>query len=122
MIDGRARDLSTPWLVPRKTLLAGWLDLGGARAAIQVAQDDARLTIASDGDGIPHCGVVIDRGGNAAGASRSPFARRGKPMIAIRPSLGAPDRYTEALGDWQAVTWLVPGEPRRWTLTLRADT
>ena len=122
MIDGRARDLSTPWLVPRKTLLAGWLDLGGARGMIQVTQDDARLTISSDGEGVPHCGVAIDRGGTAGGGSRSPFARRGRPMIAIRPSLGAPDRYTEALGDWQALTWLVPGEPRRWTLTLRTDT
>jgi hypothetical protein len=122
MLDGRARDLSTPYLVPRKTLLAGWLDWGGARGMINVSQGEARLSIGCDGAGVPHCGVVIDRGGTAAGTSRSPFARRRPPMLAIRPSLGAPDRYTEALGDWQAITWLVPGETRRWTLTLRAGT
>jgi hypothetical protein len=121
-LDGRVRDLSTPWSVPRKTLLAGWLDLGTARGMIQVMQDEAKLTISCDGAGVPHCGVAIDRGGTAGGASRSPFARRGRPVIAIRPSLGAPDRYTEALGDWQSITWLVPGESRRWTLTLRAGT
>jgi hypothetical protein len=26
----------------------------------------------------------------------------------------------DALGDWQSATWLVPGEPRRWTVTIRA--
>lgn len=107
LLDGRSRDLSTPWSVPRKTVLAGWLDLGGARGMIQVVQDEARMTISCDGAGVPQCGLVIDRT---------------RPMIAIRPSLGAPDRYTEALGDWQCITWLVPGETRRWTLTLRAGT
>lgn len=121
LLDGRLRDLSTPWSVPRRTTLAGWLDLAGARAMIQVAQDDARLTIGADGAGIPHCGVFIDRGGAGEGRARGPFSRRARPTLAIRPSLGAPDRYAEALGDWQSTTWLVPGEARRWTLALRAE-
>ncbi len=122
LLDGRSRDLSAPWSVPRRTTLAGWLDLAGARAMIQVVQDEARLTISADGAGIPHCGVVIDRGGAGDGQSRGPFTRRARPALALRPSLGAPDRYGEALGDWQSITWLVPGEARRWTLTLRAGT
>jgi hypothetical protein len=120
-LDGKPRDLSAPWSVPRKAMVTGWLDLANTRASIQVVQDTARLTISSDGAGVPHCGVMIDRGGMASGKPRSTFARRAAPVLAIRPSLGAPDRYTEALGDWQSITWLVPGEPRRWTLTLRAS-
>ncbi len=120
MLDGRSRDLSTPWSVPKKTTLTGWLDLAGSRSMIQVVQDEARLSITCDGAGIPYCGVVIARGGSGANARRNPFGRRDPPVLALRPSLGAPDRYTEALGDWQAITWLVPGEPRRWTLTIRA--
>jgi galactose mutarotase-like enzyme len=119
-LEGKVRDLSTPWTLPKKTMLTGWLDLGGGRSMIQVGQDEIRLTISTDGASVPHCGVVIDRGGLRSGARRNPFSRGGSPVFALSPSLGAPDRYAEALGDWQSITWLVPGEPRRWTMTIRA--
>lgn len=121
VLDGRPRDLGQPWTVPRHVTLSGWLDLASPRTQLQVTQDDARLTITADGAGVPNLGVVIDRGGHVRG-DRGMFGGRARPMIAIRPSLGAPDRFAEALGDWQSITWLVPGEARRWTLTLRAGT
>ena len=121
-LDGKSRDLSTPWSVPGKATLTGWLDLGGGRSIIQLTQHQARLTISTDGASVPHCGVVIDRGGQRHGARRTLFRRAAPPVLALRPSLGAPDRYAEALGDWQSITWLVPGEPRRWTMTLRGRT
>lgn len=120
-IDGRARDLSQPWQLPRGVCVTGWVDLAGARATVQVRQGDATLAIASDGDGVPHCGIVADRAGTRDGAPRGLLSRRLPPALALRPSLGAPDTLAEALGDWQAVTWLAPGEPRRWTLTFRAS-
>lgn len=120
-IDGRARDLSRPWQLPRGTCVTGWVDLAGARATVQVQQDGATLTIGTDGDGVPQCGIVADRAGTRDGATRGLLSRRLPPALALRPSLGAPDTLAEALGDWQAVTWLAPGEPRRWTLTLRAS-
>lgn len=118
-LDGKSRDLSEPWSVPRKTMLRGWVDLPGGRSSIQVARGDARLTISMDGAGVPCCGIVIDREGTRGGKRRT-FGRAARPALALIPSLGAPDRLADALGEWQSVTWLVPGEPRRWTLTFRA--
>lgn len=120
MLDKKSRDLSSPWSVPRQTQLAAWLDLGVGRSMIQLWQDDARLTLSCDGAGIPYCGLMIDRSG-ATNAARSALGMRrgGTPMLALAPSLGAPDTYRDALGDWQSVTWIAPGEPRRWTLVIR---
>ena len=46
----------------------------------------------------------------------------GTPTLCLAPSLGAPDNYKDALGEWQSVTWLVPGEPRRWSVLIRGGT
>jgi hypothetical protein len=120
-LDGKACDLGSPWSVPRRTLLTGWLDLGGGRSVLQVWQGDERLTITCDGGGVPYCGLTIDRGGTATAPRRGMLGRmaRGEPAVMLRPSLGAPDRLADALGEWKSMTWLVPGETRRWTLTLR---
>lgn len=120
-VDGRARDLSAPWQLPRKVMVTGWLDLASTRSALQVRQQDRQLTITMDGEGVPHCGIVLDRGGLRTGIKRGFLARGTAPALALMPSLGAPDRYAEALGDWQSVTWLAPGEPRHWTMVLRAE-
>ncbi len=119
-LDQKPRDLGSPWSVPRRTVLDAWVDLGGGRAAIALWQGEDRLTITCEGGGVPYCGVSIDRRGRSAG-DRGWFGRggRGQPAVALRPSLGAPDRFAEALGDWKSVTWLAPGESRRWTLTMR---
>ncbi len=119
-LDGKVRDLASPWSVPRRTLLQGWVDLSHGRTSIEVAEGDAHLAIATDGAGVPYCGIAIDRGGTRREKAPRRFSRGSAPALVIAPSLGAPDRLAEALGEWQSVTWLVPGEPRRWTLTLRA--
>ena len=119
-LDGKVRDLSAPWQLPRKATVSGWVDLGATRNSLQLVQGTAKLTVTTDGAGVPYCGVMLDRAGARAGGQKGPFTRGAPPAIALSPSLGAPDRYAEALGDWQSITWLVPGEPRRWTLTLRA--
>lgn len=119
-LGGRARDLSEPWQLPKTSMVTGWLDLAGSRAALQVTQGDAQLSITMGGEGVPHCGVALDRGGVRAGARPGAFSRGLPAALALMPSLGAPDRYAEALGDWQSVTWLVPGEPRHWSMILRA--
>lgn len=119
-LDGEARDLSRPWDVPRQMVVSGWLDVGPGKALLQVQEGEERLTIGVDGAQVPFCGVVIDRGGRESGRSiAGPFRHKGQPVLALRPSLGAPDRHADALGDWQSVTWVAPGEPRRWTLTIR---
>ncbi len=121
-LNGKPRDLSRPWSVPRKTFFSGWLDLGSGRTMIQLMQGEECLTLTCDGAGVPYCGLVIDRRGHETGGVRRLLFSRwrtGAPAIALRPSLGAPGRFADALGDWQAITWLAPGEPRRWTLTLR---
>lgn len=120
-LDGRSRDLSSPWTVPKRTQLRAWLDIPGGRSVIQLWQDDARLTLSTDGEGVPYCGLFVDREG-AQHARRRGLFRSGTPTLTLSPSLGAPDRYADALGAWQAMTWLVPGEPRRWTMTIRAGT
>lgn len=117
-LDDKPRDLSQPWSLPRKAELSGWLDLGAGRSLIQFLDDDARLTLSCDGEGVPYLGVMIDRAG-AAHAEGFGFRREGTPSIALVPSLGAPQGFSDALGDWQSVSWLVPGEPRRWTVTIR---
>jgi hypothetical protein len=119
-LAGRTHDLSDPWDLPRRTHLSAWLDLGPGRALLKVRQGDEHLTIACDGEAVPYLGLVIDRGGRDTPVGpRLPFARQGTPTLTLRPSLGAPDRYPEALGDWQSIRWLEPGQPRRWTLTIR---
>jgi len=123
VLDGRSRDLSAPWTVPKKTQLHAWLDMAGGRSMIQLWQGDARLTVTTDGAGVPYCGVFLDRDGSQhAGRAGLGFRRGGTPVLALSPSLGAPDKYSDALGSWQSMTWLVPGEPRRWTMTIRAGT
>lgn len=121
-LDGKLRDLSAPWQLPRKATVTGWVELGATRAALQLTQGPAKLSLTFDGAGVPHCGVMLDRGGARRGGKRGPLTRGMPPALAISPSLGAPDRYAEALGDWQSITWLVPGEPRRWTMLLRSGT
>ncbi len=122
MLDQRTRDLSTPWSVPPKTQLSSWVDLGQGRAMIQLIQDDDRLTITFAGDGVPMCGVVLDRDGSQHPPRRrllGPAKRT--PAISLVPALGAPEELSDALGHWQSVTWLQPGEPRRWTMTMRGS-
>lgn len=116
----KLRDLGSPWSVPRRTVLDAWVDLGGSRATIQLWQGEERLTLTCDGGGVPYCGFSIDRRGRAA-SERGWLGRgaRSRPALALRPALGAPDRFADALGDWKSVTWLAPGEVRRWTLTMR---
>jgi hypothetical protein len=119
-LEGQRHDLSEPWSLPRRTHLSGWLDLGPGRAQLRLRQRDEHLTVTCDGEGVPFLGVTIDRGGRETPhGPRLPFAREGTPTLALRPSLGAPDRYVDALGDWRSVTWLAPGRPRRWTMTIR---
>lgn len=120
-LDAQRRDLGSPWSVPRAATLSAWVDLGGGRSTLQVWQGDERLTLTCDGAGVPYCGLVIDRAGSMTAARRGMFGRAttGQPALALRPSLGAPDGFAEALGDWQSMTWLAPGEPRHWTMTLR---
>lgn len=122
MLDGRTRDLSAPWGIPSKTQLSSWVDLGQGRTEVQVLEDTARLTITCAGDGVPMCGVVVDRDGSRHRPRRR-LLRPAKrtPTVAIVPALGAPENLGEALGTWQSVTWLQPGEPRRWTMTMRGS-
>ncbi|MCC7003301.1 MAG: hypothetical protein IT357_14175 [Gemmatimonadaceae bacterium] len=112
-------DLSAPWMLPKGRVLQGWADLTGGQATVQIQEGELTLAITTDGEGVPFCGVAVDRGGLRHGA-RGAFARRAAPALALAPSLGAPDRYADALGEWQSVTWLAPNEPRRWSLTFRA--
>lgn len=121
ILDEKSRDLSTPWSIPRKAQLGAWLDLGSGRSMIQLWQDEARLTISCDGAGVPFVGVFVDRSGMQHARSRG-LGKVGTPTLCIAPSLGAPDTYKESLGAWQSMTWLVPGEPRRWTVTIRGGT
>lgn len=117
-VDDKPRDLSSPVSLPRRAQLQAWLATSSARSQFQVLEDDAKLSIATDGAGVPFVGVHVDRPGMAR-ARRGGLRRRGVPALTFALSLGAPDTYAQALGDWQSITWLVPGEPRRWTITIR---
>ena len=121
VLDEKSRDLSTPWSIPRKAQLGAWLELGSGRAMVQVWEGDKRLTLSFDGAGVPYCGVFIDRSGMHH-VRRRRLQKIGTPTLCLAPALGAPDTYKDALGDWQSITWLVPGEPRRWTVTIRGGT
>lgn len=114
--------LWSAWLTfPRKAQLGAWLELGSGRSMIQVWQGDKRLSLSFDGAGVPHCGVFIDRSGMQH-VRRVRLQKVGTPTLCLAPAFGAPDTYKQALGDWQSITWLVPGEPRRWTVTIRGGT
>lgn len=121
VMDEKSRDLSTPWSIPRKAQLGAWLELGPGRSMIQLWEGDKRLTLSFDGAGVPYCGVFIDRSGMHH-ARKVRLQKIGTPTISLAPALGAPDNCKDALGDWQSVTWLVPGEPRRWSVTIRGGT
>ena len=107
-------------LLARTATLTGWVDSAATRSSLQLVQGNAKLSIATEGAGVPYCGVMIDRAGARQGAKHGLLTRGARPALALGPSLGAPDRYADALGDWQSVTWLVPGEARRWTIAMRA--
>ena len=120
-LDGKSRDLGHPWSLPRAASISAWLELGKARATLQLWQGDERLTLTLDGAGVPYCGIIVDRAGIGTGGRKGMFgrAKHGAPAVALCPSLGAPDHLPDALGDWKAIIWLVPGEQRRWSMTLR---
>ena len=117
-LEGRSRDLATPWELPRRASVQAWVDLGRARSQVQVRQGAQALTIGVDGAGGLHCGLLLDRGAARSGVRGGLLSRR-VPALVLQPSLGAPDRLADALGDWQAVAWLTPGEVRQWSLTLK---
>lgn len=121
VLDEKSRDLSVPWSIPRKAQLGAWLELGAGRSMIQIWEDDKRLTLSFDGAGVPYCGVFIDRSG-LQHARKVRLQKIGSPTLCLAPALGAPDNYKDALGEWQSMTWLVPGEPRRWSVTIRGGT
>lgn len=121
MLDMRTRDLNAPWSVPAKTQLSSWVDLGQGKALIQLIEDEERLTISCAGAGVPFCGVLLDRDGSHRGRTRVLLRQKRVPALALVPSLGAPEKFSDALGNWQSITWLVPGEPRRWTMTIRGS-
>ena len=68
-IKGSARDLSSPWQLPRGSMVTGWLDLAHARAALQVGEGAATLSIATDGS-TPMICVGFWRICNASRATR----------------------------------------------------
>lgn len=122
MLDQQTRNLATPWSVPKKTQLSAWVDLGKGGTEIQLVEGNERLTISCTGDGIPMCGVIVDRDGSQHTPRRrllGPAKRT--PTLALVPALGAPERFSDALGHWQSITWLQPYEPRRWTMTIRGS-
>lgn len=114
----RAHDLSRPWALPRAASVSGWLDLVGSRAPVQVTQGDRTLAVHTDGEHAPHCGLLLDRAGARTGRKRGLFSRGPAPALAVIPSLGAGDDASDRAGDARAPLWLVPGEPRKWTMTL----
>ncbi len=117
-VDGRRRDLSSPWSLPRRGRLNAWVDLSAQRAQLGVLEDESRLGIAMDGAGVTHLAVAIDRAGTAR-ARRRGLRTVTQPALTLGLSLAAPDTYAQALGEWQAMTWLTPGETRCWTITFR---
>jgi hypothetical protein len=121
ILNAKLRDLSTPWSIPRKAQLSAWVELGPGRSIIKLGEGDQWLSLSFDGAGVPYCGVYIDRGGMQH-VRRARLQKVATPTLCLAPALGAPDTYADALGDWQSITWLVPDEPRRWTVTFRGGT
>lgn len=115
-VGERTHDLSRPWGLPRTAHVGGWLDLAGARSDVQVEQGGRTLRVHADGQLPPHCALRFDRAGARTGVKRGLFTRGPAPALALVPSLGVTDA-AEAAGDARPACWLVPGEPRKWTLT-----
>ena len=118
-LGGRVRDLSDPWQLPRSSMVATWFAVAGS-LAVRVTQGDRQLSVTMDGEGTPHCGLVLDRAGVRAGAKVGAFSRGLAPAIALMPALGAPDPSVESNGGAKSAAWLTPGTARRWRMVVRA--
>jgi hypothetical protein len=118
-LAGRVRDLSEPWQLPRSSMVTTWLDVAGS-LALRVTQGERQLSVTVDGEGTPHCGLVLDRAGVRAGARVGAFSRGLGPAFALMPALGGPDLSVESNGGAKTAAWLTPGKPRQWRMILRA--
>ncbi|MFZ9881386.1 MAG: hypothetical protein ACO3QC_08295, partial [Phycisphaerales bacterium] len=80
-------------------------------------QGGRTLTLHADGEPVSHCGLLLDRAGARTGTKRRFLSRGAEPALAVMPSLGAMTDGADTT-DPRSTCWLVPGEPRKWTLTL----
>ncbi|HEX5436748.1 MAG TPA: hypothetical protein VFW98_06295 [Gemmatimonadaceae bacterium] len=101
-------DLSHPDAVGQRYACTLFFDMKVGQAAVE--EGSARLTVTFDVHDVPNMGLWINKRG------WGPFRRRSSAHLALAPCIGAPDTLSDALGAWNAVHWLEPGETRRWTL------
>ncbi|MFI5243770.1 MAG: hypothetical protein ACHQQR_00975 [Gemmatimonadales bacterium] len=124
-IGGKLVDLSRPF-----NALGGdyacklFVELPRREVLVAVEEGGSRLEMLLHGREIPTVGVSINRRGAARSGSRRglwPFRRKARAActVSIEPCLGAPERLSDALGQWDDAHWLEPGGTARWGMTWR---
>ena len=118
---GQLIDLSAPgraWKRPYACKL--FVDLPPGEQCVRVIDGGQALTARFDAAEVPQMALWINHGAwnPLPRTSWLPW-RRPAPYrnLAFEPAIGAPDTLSEALGAWDGVHWLNPGETRRWTVT-----
>jgi galactose mutarotase-like enzyme len=118
-------DLSRPFAaLGRDYSCKLFVQLPRKEVLVAVEEGGSRLEMVLHGREIPTVGVAINRHTSAASASRPgrwPFGRsvQSACTVSIEPCLGAPERLSDALGDWDDAHWLEPGATARWGMTWR---
>lgn len=121
---GKPVDLSRPFAaVGGDYSCKLFVELPRSEALVAVEEGGMRLEMMLHGREIPTVGVSINRrtAPLAARRGRWPFANktRASCTVSIEPCLGAPDRLSDALGEWDDAHWLEPGATARWGMTWR---
>lgn len=111
-LGDRLVDMSRPDSVASRYACKLFFDM--PREPVAIEEDDLRLEVACDPTVIPNLGLWINKGALPAGNRKAPR------VLALQPSIGAPDSLADALGDWKSAHWLAPEETRAWRLTFRA--
>lgn len=86
-----------------------------ATVTVQVEPGRVPLTLNAVGEPAPQCSVQLDREGTRTGKKRGLFSRGPAPAVTVTLSLGG---TAEGASPSPTDGWLVPGAPRRWSLTL----
>jgi galactose mutarotase-like enzyme len=106
---GKVHDFSQPWEVAKKYAAKLFVDMPAGTASLR--EGSLELTVRCLSGDVSYLGLWINKRGWGPFRDEEPYLN-----LAFEPCTGAPDTLSEALGDWNAATWLDPGQTRRWTL------
>jgi hypothetical protein len=116
---GHLVDLSRPAQLGSRRAVLCYVEL--PRGRLVVRSPAAALEVRADPGVLTHARVWVNNGAPGEAASRRGWWRRASSpsILAVGPTIGAPDHLSDAVGSWGAARWIESHETLSWDIVVR---